>query len=366
MRIVKLCGVAVLALPGVALAQVPESLPDYYPESYAEVVDAGRAEGSLVIYAPLDATAARPLIDDFNELYPEITVEYNDLSTTVLHNRFLSEAAAGASTADFVWSSAMDFQVQLVNDGYALTYQSPEIPEIPEWAVWQDQAYGTTFEPIVFIYNKSELPEALVPQTHPEVPQVMLKNPDAFMGRVANYDIETSGIGFLTVAQDSESFETFWDVPKAFGTVDARFISGSGTMIESVGSGENVFAYNQLGAYARRVSDNPDVGVIFPSDYTLVVSRVAFIPADAPHPNAAKLFLDYILSQRGQEIIAGDTGLYSLRSDVEGQYAAKALTEKLGDAIKPVRIGPELLEYLQPEKRVAFLDRWLQAIREAQ
>ena len=366
MRIAKLCCVIILTLPGAALAQVPDALPDYYPESYAKIVDAGRSEGTLVIYAPLDATAARPLIEDFNQLYPEITVEYNDLSTTVLQNRFLSEAAAGAATADFVWSSAMDFQVQLIQDGYALSYQSPEIPEIPNWAVWQDQGYGTTFEPIVFIYNKSELPEELVPQTHPEVPQVLLENPDAFMGRVANYDIETSGIGFLTVAQDSELLDTFWDVPKAFGTVQARFISGSGTMIESVGSGENVFAYNQLGAYARRVADNPDVGVIFPSDYTLVMSRVAFIADKAPHPNAGKLWLDYILSQRGQEIIAGDTGLYSLRSDVEGQYAAKALTEKLGDAIKPIPIGPELLEYLQPEKRLAFLDRWLQAIREAQ
>ena len=305
MRVARLCGVAVLALPGMALAQVPDSLPDYYPESYGEIVEAGRAEGALVIYAPLDAFAARPLIDGFNELYPEITVEYNDLSTTVLHNRFLSEAAAGGSTADFVWSSAMDLQFQLVQDGYALAYQSPEISEIPDWASWQGQAYGTTFEPIVFVYNKAELPEELVPQTHPEVPQLMLENPDAFMGRVATYDIETSGIGFLTVAQDSESFDTFWDVPKALGTVSARFISGSGTMIESVGSGENVFAYNQIGAYARRVADNPDVGVVFPTDFTLVVSRVAFIPEGSPHPNAAKLFLDFILSQPGQEIIAG-------------------------------------------------------------
>ena len=365
MRTAKLCAVAVLALPGMALAQVPDSLPDYYPDDYGEIVEAAREEGSLVIYAPLDTTAARPLIEAFNELYPDITVEYNDLSTTVLHNRFISEAAAGASTADFVWSSAMDFQVQLVNDGYALTYQSPEIAQIPDWAVWQDQAYGTTFEPIVFIYNKAELPEELVPDTHPEVPQLLLENPDAFMGRVANYDIETSGIGFLTVAQDSKLFDTFWDVPKAFGAVDARFISGSGQMIESVGSGENVFAYNQLGAYARRVADNPDVGVIFPSDYTLVISRVAFIPDGAPHPNAAKLFLDFILSQGGQEIIAGDTGLYSLRSDVEGDFAAAALTEKLGDALKPVPIGPDLLEYLDPQTRLAFLDRWLQAIREA-
>ena len=52
----------------------------------------------------------------------------------------------------------MDLQVKLAADGYALTYASPEIPSLPKWAVWKDQAYGTTYEPITFVYNKRLVP----------------------------------------------------------------------------------------------------------------------------------------------------------------------------------------------------------------
>jgi hypothetical protein len=45
MRIAKLCCVIILTLPGAALAQVPDALPDYYPESYAEIVEAGARKG---------------------------------------------------------------------------------------------------------------------------------------------------------------------------------------------------------------------------------------------------------------------------------------------------------------------------------
>ncbi|MGD9510074.1 MAG: ABC transporter substrate-binding protein [Geminicoccaceae bacterium] len=351
---------AALVAPAMAQAQ---QFPDYYPADYGKIVEAAKAEGKLVIYAPLDASAVRPLVEDFQALYPGIIVEANDLSTTVLQNRFLSEVAAGADTADFVWSSAMDLQVQLVNDGHALAYESPEIPKIPKWAVWKNEAYGTTFEPIVFIYNKAELAAEDAPQTHADVAPFLIEHADLLEGRVVNYDIEKSGIGFLTVAQDSIAFDKFWDIPEAFGKIQAQFISGSGQMIESIGSGENAFAYNQLGAYARRVADNPDVGVIMPKDYTLIMSRVAFIAKNGKHPNAGKLWLDYILSQRGQQIVVDGAQLYSLRDDIEGEFTAGSLTKTLGSAVRPMPISAELLEFLDAGKRTEFLSHWQQLVR---
>ena len=55
----------------------------------------------------------------------------------------------------------------------------------------------------------------------------------------------------------------------------------------------------------------------------MVTSRVAFISKQAKNPNAAKLFLDYLLSKRGQDIIANQAELYSLRADVEGEATVK-------------------------------------------
>ena len=67
----------------------------------------------------------------------------------------------------------------------------------------------------------------------------------------------------------------------------------------------------------------------------MVTSRVALISKHAQNPNAGKLFLDYILSKRGQDIIANKADLYSLRSDVDGEATIKGVTQLIGDKARP-------------------------------
>ena len=102
---------------------------------------------------------------------------------------------------------------------------------------------------------------------------------------------------------------------------------------------------------------------MLPKDYTLVTSRVAFISKNAKNPNAAKLFLDYLLSKRGQTIIANAAELYSLRSDVEGEATVKKVEELIGDKARPVPISDELLADLDQKKRLAFLKQWQAAMK---
>src|SRR5678810_761978 len=148
------------AISAASLAQVPAG----YPADYAQTVAAAKKEGKVVVYSALDTKAAQPLIRDFNALYPDIKVEYNDMNSTEMYNRFIAESASGQGSADVMWSSAMDLQVKLVDDGQALTYKSPEASKLPQWAVYKDQAYGTTYEPAVFIYNKRLVTGDEIPQ----------------------------------------------------------------------------------------------------------------------------------------------------------------------------------------------------------
>ena len=95
-------------------------------------------------------------------------------------------------------------------------------------------------------------------------------------------------------------------------------------MIERIASGEHLLGYNLIGSYVLQRKD-PNLAMVMPKDYTLAFSRVAFINKDAPHPNAAKAFLDYLLSKRGQEVMAQQALLYAIRSDVQGEATASAL-----------------------------------------
>jgi len=103
---------------------------------------------------------------------------------------------------------------------------------------------------------------------------------------------------------------------------------------------------------------DPSLGVVLPRDYTLVMSRVTLIARQAKHPNAARLWIDYLLSRRGQTVMANRSGLFSIRSDVEGEFTAAALAKTLGPSLRPITVGPGLLVYLDQVKRRDFLERW--------
>jgi len=347
---------AATLLSAVALAQ---PVPAGYPADYAQTIAAANKEGKVVVYSALDTKAAQPLIKDFNALYPNIKVEYNDMNSTEMYNRFIAEAASGQGSADVMWSSAMDLQVKLVDDGQALTYASPEAGKLPAWANYKNQAYGTTYEPAVFIYNKRLVTGDEIPQDHAGFVKVINGNVAKFKGKVTTYDIEKSGVGFMFVVQDAKYFSGMGELEKGFGATSYKVYSSTGNMLEKVSSGEHLLGYNVLGSYALvRAKKDQSLGVVLPKDFTLVLSRVIFIGKTAKNPNAAKLWVDYVLSQRGQKLIGSDVELFAIRNDVEAEYTAASLNKQLGNNVKPIPVNSEIVTYLDPKKRLEFLNAW--------
>src|SRR6267142_5798806 len=118
------------ALVAIAQAQVPAG----YPAEYKAVVDGAKKEGKVVVYSTTDAKLVQPLIKDFEAAFPGVKVEYSDMNSTEVYNRFISESAANAASADAVWSSSMDLQLKLAADGLAMTYKSQESAALPDRA----------------------------------------------------------------------------------------------------------------------------------------------------------------------------------------------------------------------------------------
>ena len=351
---------ALLALAAVVPPVFAQSVPAGYPADYAQTIAAAKKEGKVVIYSALDTKAAQPLIKDFNAVYPDIKVEYNDMNSTEMYNRFIAEAASGQGSADVMWSSAMDLQVKLVDDGQAMTYASPEASKLPKWAVYRNQAYGTTYEPAVFIYNKRLVTGSEIPQDHAAFAKVLNADTAKFKGKVTTYDIEKSGVGFMFVVQDTKYFPGMKDLEKGFGATSYRVYASTGNMLEKVSSGEHLLGYNVLGSYALvRAKKDPNLGVVLPKDYTLVLSRVMFIGKQAKNPNAAKVWTDYILSARGQKMIGSDVELFAVRNDIDAEYTAASLDKQLGaSVVKPIPVSSEIVGYLDPKKRLDFLGAW--------
>lgn len=346
-------------MPTIALADLPEG----YPPGYAEILDAAETEGSVVIYANTEHAAVEPILADFQAAFPKVRADYIEIKAADLYSRVTSEAAAGALKADVVWSSAMDLQFQMVEDGLAAAYASPEKAKIPEWASYDDRIYGVTFEPLVMVYNSKVVSPEEMPTNRADLAEWLVANRDRMKGKVATYDPERSGLGFFGVSEDAKNGDALWPLVSAFGAVDAKFYTSTGTMLEKISAGEHAIGYNIVGPYAYlRAERDPNVKVVVPEDYTVVLSRLAMVSEAAPHPNAARVFLDYLLSARGQDVIGNAAHLFAIRPDVTGAATIAGLTEDHGDVLKPVTIDPELLELVAPMERLAFFKRWNEAL----
>jgi iron(III) transport system substrate-binding protein len=253
----------------------------------------------------------------------------------------------------------MDLQMKLANDNHAAVYRSPEAAQLPEWAIWRDMAYGTTFEPAVFAYNKRLVPVAEVPHTHADFMNLLATRHEKYVGKVLTYDVRKSAIGFLFASQDSRVLHGFWDFVKLLGDSRVQFEPETAAMVERIASGRSLLGYNLIGSYTlARARLDPAIGVVMPSDYTLVMSRIALISRYAPHPNAARLWLDYLLSNRGQTLLAQRAEMFALRGDVAGELTSGKLRELLGASMKAINVGPGLLVFRDQSKHSDFVRRW--------
>jgi two-component system sensor histidine kinase TctE len=337
-------GLLSLVLPGPALAVEPVVYPA--PAGERQV---------LLIDAATDQTLMEPLILDFQRIAPTVTVAYSDYPTRDLYER----TASGRTAADLVISSASDLQVKLINDGFSQPYESTATLSLPDWAKWRDEAFGFTVEPAVIVYNRDLVPEAEVPRSRNDLIRLIRDNGARYNRRVATYDAATSGIGYLFATQDSVLFSQYWQLMVTLGAAQARLACCTGEILEMIERGEVLIAYNMLGSYARaRMSAGARIGIVLPEDYTLVMSRVAIIPAGSRRADLAGSFIDYLLSERGQEIIASQSALFALAPDIRGELAAGTETAVTAGPVVPITLSPALLVFLDKYKRESFLRQW--------
>jgi iron(III) transport system substrate-binding protein len=322
---------------------------------------AGTSGQRVRVLSTTDQSTVQPLIDAFEKRHAGLRVDYRQLGSMELIESFLAD---GGSSADVLWSSAMGLQIKLVNDGHAQAYESPHAARLPRWAVWKYEAYGTTYEPVGIVYHRPSLAPAELPRTHEALTTLLRNDVARFRGRVSTYDIERAGLGFLIAAYDALATPASWELVKALGRCQASLHADTRSMLEEVAAGRSLLAYNVLGAYAESFArGHPQLGVAYLVDYTLVASRVAFIARRAPNVPGARAWLDHLLSPQGQQWLEDAGGFYGVRTDAAPPRAQPGLGRRLGDAARPIALGPGLMAHLDRSTHEALLKRWRREFR---
>ncbi|GGF02868.1 ABC transporter substrate-binding protein [Stappia taiwanensis] len=363
LRLVLLCLLAALVFAAGPVAPT-WAADDDTPTRWLPPAGDQQPARSVTIYSSLDAALAQPLLIGFQRLYPGVGLRYFELQTQDIHARIIDETDRDAPTADLAFSSAMDLQVKLANDGYAQAVTLREAASLPDWAHWRDTVYGVTFEPAVILYHKPAFAGHEPPRTRAALTRYLKANEANLYGRVGTYDVERAGLGLFFLARDREHNKEIWELFGALGAAGVKLYSNSSAIVERVADGRFLLGYNILGSYAAAWARSaPDLGIILPEDYTVVMSRTGLVPRNAAAPDLGAAFLDFMLSREGQQILAQTGSLAALRQDLDGPNTASSLHATFGDRLRPVPVGPALVVYLDQVKRQRLIDRWNQALR---
>ena len=313
--------------------------------------------GALTVLSSIDPVEMGELLEHWRARYPDIKLTYRHKNSLDIYSDVV-ECNDARPCPDLAWSSAMDLQIKLVNDGYAARHEPAAAAVLPPWAVWRNEAFGVTAEPIVLVYNKMRVPPEDVPRTHADFIRLLREKGAAYRGKIAAYDPERSGTGYLFWNSDVRITADTWQLVRALGRTAPKLYSFAHTMLDRVSDGDQLFAYNTIASYARaRAREEPAIGVVAFEDYTLVMTRIALIPKQAPHPEQAHLFLDFLLSREGQEDLAR-RAFGTVRLDMPPPAEGGADPARL----RPIHVGPELLAYQDQSRRRIFFREWRKAL----
>jgi iron(III) transport system substrate-binding protein len=299
----------------------------------------------ITVLSTTDTEIVAPLIGAFLAQHPTLSVRYVAASSQEVFRAVDVEAAP----FDLVISSAMDLQMKLANDGYAAAFSSDAVDGLPDWARWRDRLFGFALEPVVLLASRKGLDGLAMPHTRRDLIDLLRDNPGRFNGRIGTYDPVVSGAGYLFATQDARQSDTFWRLAEVMGRLNTRLYCCSGDMIRDLRDGRLVLAYNVVGSYAATsLPNNPDAAMIELEDFTVALLRTAFIPKTAPRPDLGGLLMDFMLSAEGQRLTVADTGFPTI------DQGASSLTP----SIRPIRLDPGLLVYLDRIKKEDFLEEW--------
>ena len=265
------------------------------------------AEGEVVWYASLPPDLAEPLRTDFEKLYPGVKIKTWRGRGEAVSTRVLTEARAGSFSVDVIWGSN-EFIPALTRAGIIGQYSSPERDFYSDASrdregLWTSVAYLMP----VMAYNTNLVPEHEAPKSYEDFLNPKWKG---------SFAIDTSPdravMGWLKL-WGSEKTERFLQ-----GLVknDVAVRSGHTLMTQLLCAGEFKAA---IELYAHRAAELKAKGcpleMVFP-DPTIGGGVPLHVAKRSPHPYAASLLVDYLLSARGQRILAAK-GFFSGRKGIK-------------------------------------------------
>jgi iron(III) transport system substrate-binding protein len=308
-------------------------------------LEAAKKEGKVVWYTSLALTSAEKVAKLFEAAYPGIKVEVHRTGSERILQRVMQELQANLKIADVVHTSDAGHYVLLKDKKLLMKYTPAGIDGFP--AAFKDKDgyhYGLRATVNVIAYNTKIIPAAEAPKTWKDLLDPKWK------GKLVTAHPGYSGVIATHVLALVQLHG--WDYFKQLAQNKPMLVQSAVDPSGIVASGERPIAADggDYTFYQVKKKGNP-VEIVFPKEGVPLVVSPSAITSFAPHPNAAKLFTDFIFSRELQQVLADSEGLYTGHPDVK--YPADR--PKLSD-LKLLRVEPEELEKRNEEIKTRFVE----------
>lgn len=269
----------------------------------------GKPEDSVVVYSAADADMVNAVVAAFEKKYPGTKVSTVVAGTGEIIKRM--EAERERPLGDVGWS----FGPEAIGDKKALfePYLSKEAGSFFPGQVPADRIWTPfTTMPYVIMYNKKLVSETEKPKAWKDVLDPKWK------GKVAYADASKSGssytllVTWLTVYGKNEAGWKFVEDLLR----QCKVLPKSSMTYQGVANGEYPIGLTFEQAAFEYLKGGAPIGLIYPSEGTAITLDGSAIIKNAPHPNAAKLFLDFTVSKEMQDLMVDKFGRRSVRKDV--------------------------------------------------
>ena len=292
-------------------------------------VEAAKKEGSVVFYTPLNINDSQFLLKRFEAKYPFIKTELLRMSAESLLNRIVTEDRAGRNVVDVINNNVIN---ALKKAKLLQVYRSPEYAAYPDqfkdpdgyWASMNSNYY-------VLGYNTKLVSAKDAPVDWPD-----LLNP-RWKGKIG---MDQEEFEWYASSIDAWGRESALKFHKALAQQQVVWRKGHTLISQLIAAGE--FSVGIV--YAHRAESMKKQGApiewVKTSNPIFVTLTPLSLAAKAPHPNAAKLLLDFLLSKESQTALR-NVNRISARVDVE-----PLVPEMHHSKLKLFAIDPKIAEDL--------------------
>ena len=302
------------------------------------------ANGKLTVYTSMKESLIGALKDAFLKDNPGFEFDYYSAGAGKLMAKIAAERESGKLTVDVLWHSEVPDFYQLKKEGVLEPYVSPEAKHV-ESPVVELEGYFTPVRNgiLAIAYNTRFI------KTPPASWKDLLKPEfkDAF--GIANPAL--SGTAYGSVAALSQIFG--WEFFEACHDNAARIGQGAGQVVDDTAMGDLLACIGVDYITTDKIRKGATLGFVYPEEIIMLPSPVAIMKG-TPNLDAAKKFVDFLLSKEAQTIIAA-SGTLPVRADVE--LPADTLLPNPHDAVqRAIKLDFETLSVSKEETIKKFTE----------